>query len=142
MKNLKISWKLVALFVLGAIGSGLYVTRSRAFTLIEGQYLPYIELVASQSAQINVSNVSPNDLEATITTYGMAGHMISTQTTTLAPGATTSLVVIAKPTGSLSFRTAISLSAAGSAVSDVMTFDKTTGEVIAISPGLLLPAVQ
>lgn len=136
MKNLRTSWKLVALFVLGAVGSFFYVTRSRAFTLIESQLLPAVQLVANQSAIIAVSNTSSNDLDLTITTFGLAGHMISQKTDTLAPGATTTLVVIAKNT--MTFRTAIELGTQGAAVSDLMVLDKTTGQVSA----LLLPAVQ
>jgi hypothetical protein len=136
VKNLRISWKLVALFVLGAVGSFFYVTRSRAFTLIESQLLPAVQLLANQSAIIAVSNTSSSDLDLTITTYGLAGHMISQKTDTLAPGATTTLVVIAKNT--MTFRTAIELGTQGAAVSDLMVLDKTTGQVSA----LLLPAVQ
>ncbi|MGO9127965.1 MAG: hypothetical protein ACLP6G_24135 [Terriglobales bacterium] len=140
MKNLKIPWKLVALFVLGAIGSVLYVTRSRAFTLVEIQYLPAVQLVAGQTAAVTVSNISANNLDVTITTHEAGGQILSTKNATLAPGATTSLVVIAK--GGMGFWTGIALGASSSAISDVMTFDKVTGQVIAIAPGELLPAVQ
>jgi hypothetical protein len=136
VKNLRISWKLVALFLLGAIGSGFYITRLRAFTLVEAQYLPAVQLVASQSAIVAVSNISPNDLDVTITTYGILGHILSTRSDTLAPGATSTLVVIAK--GPMVFRTTVALGTQGAAVSDVELLDKTTGQVNAV----LLPAVQ
>lgn len=141
MKNLRISWKLVAFFVLGAIGSVFYVTRSRAFTLIELQFIPAVQLQASQSAEIAVSNVSANELEATITTFGLAGRVLSTKSLTLAPGATSTMMVTAGANSPLTFRTTVALGTAGSAVSDVMTFDKTTGEIIVVCRGLLLPAV-
>ena len=137
MKNLKISWKLVALFVLGGIGSFFYVTRSRAFTLIELQLLPAVQLLPGQSAIIAVSNTSSNDVDATMSAYRANGTLLKQRTVTLAPGTTQTLVVIAG-TDSQIFRTAIALSASQSAVSDVELLDKTTGQVTAV----LLPAVQ
>jgi len=142
VKNLKISPKLIALFVLGAIGSIFYVTRSRAFTLIELQLVPATYLVASQSAEITVSNVTGNNLDVTITVFRESGMVMSTKTVTLAPMATATHTVQAAAGGPLTFRAAIELGTANSAISDVMTFDRTTGQVIAILPGALLPAVQ
>jgi hypothetical protein len=136
MRNLKASWKIVALFVLAGIGSVFYVTPTRAFTLVETLNIPAVQLVDGQTAIIAVSNTSPNDLDVAINTIGIGGGVLSTKSATLAPGATTFLVVIAK--SKMTFRTAIGLSAQGVAVSDLMVLDKTTGQVTA----LLLPAVQ
>jgi hypothetical protein len=94
--------------------------------------------VESQSAAVKVSNVSANNLDVVITTFGDGGHMLAQRNETLAPGATSSLVVIAKG-GPLSFRATVALGSANSAVSDIMTFDETTGQVIAILPFIELP---
>lgn len=141
MKSLRVSWKLVALFALGAVGSFFYVTRVKAFTLIEIQYLPAVQLTIDQSAEITVSNVSTSSVEATISVFRTNGTLMKQKTLTLAPGTTGTLPVNAGAEG-LMFRGAIALSAASAAVANEMAFDKTTGEVIAIQPALLLPAVQ
>jgi hypothetical protein len=146
VKNLKISWKLVALFVLGAIGSGFYVTRSRAFTLIEKeiQYLPAVQLVASQSAAVKISNVSSETVDFTIEFFGDGSVFLARKAGEIGAGHTFTLPYV-QPAGvpPSDIRAVIKLGTAQAVVSDMMTFDRTTGEIIVVvQPGLLLPAVQ
>ncbi|MGA8153973.1 MAG: hypothetical protein WB952_23685 [Terriglobales bacterium] len=140
MKNLRISWKLVAFFVVGTIGSCFYVTRSKAFTQVESQYLPAVQLVASQSAAVKVSNITGNDLDITITIFKGNGEVLSRKSETLAPLATATRMITVKDATRI--RAVVALGSAQSAVSDVLVFDKTTGEVSSALIGLLLPAVQ
>jgi hypothetical protein len=135
VKKLTTSGKVVTLFVLGAILALSSAEQLRAFTLIEIVYLPAVQLVASQSAEVKVSNISTNDLELIITTFGDGGNVLTQKTKTLLPHQTFTLLVNARNVGT-SFHTVIGLSAANAAVADVMTFDKTTGQVIAILPGI------
>jgi hypothetical protein len=69
VKNLNKWWKLIALFAVAALASIGYVVRSRAFTLIELQYLPAVQLVADQSAAVKVSNVSTESVEFVLDIY-------------------------------------------------------------------------
>jgi hypothetical protein len=141
VKDLRKSWKLIAVVAVAAIASTGYVVRSRAFTLIELQYLPAVQLVADQSAAVKVSNVSTESVEFVVDIYGGNGTLLVSKTETLAAGHTYTLPY-KQPAGTASnnIRAVVSLNTAHVAVSDIMTFDKTSGEVIAILSGLLLPA--
>jgi len=146
MKNLRVSWKLVVLFLLGAVGSGFYVTRSRAFTLIEREidYLPAVQLVASQPAAVEVSNITADVLPVEILIFGDGSGVLARKQGEVGPGNTFILRYI-QPAGvpPSSIRAAVKLGTAQSAVSSLLTFDKTTGvAIIAVTPVLLLPAVQ
>jgi hypothetical protein len=146
VKNLRISWKPIAFFVLGAIASGFYVTRSRAFTLIEKEidYLPAVQLVASQPAAVEVSNISADVLPVEILIFGDGSRVLERKQGEVGPGNTFILSYI-QPAGvpPSSIRAVVKLGAAQSAVSSMMTFNKTTGAaIIAVTPVLLLPAVQ
>ena len=143
MKNLRISWKLVALFVLGAIGSGFYVTRSRAFTLIEKevQFLPAVQLVASQPAAVEVSNISTGPVDVVIQIFGDGSRVLARKQGDIAAGHTLILPYI-QPAGvpPSSIRAVVKLGAAQAAVSSMMTFNETTGQaIIVVQPGLVLP---
>ena len=58
MRNLSKWWKLGALVAVAAVAAIGYVVRSRAFTLIELQYLGPLELLANQTVVVNASNTS------------------------------------------------------------------------------------
>jgi hypothetical protein len=135
VKDLRKSWKLIAVFAVAAIASTGYVVRSRAFTLIELQYLPAVQLVADQSAAVKVSNVSTESVEFVVDIYGGNGTLLVSKTETLAAGHTYTLPY-KQPAGTASnnIRAVVSLNTAHVVVSDIMTFDKTSGEAIAILP--------
>jgi len=137
VRNLRKWWKLIALFAVAAIVSICYVVRSRAFTLIEFQYLPAVQLVASQLVNVNVSNVTAESVEIIVDIYSGNGTLLVRKTETLAAGHTFILPYL-QPSGTKSntIRAVIGLGTANAAFSDVVTFDKTSGEVIAIAPGL------
>ena len=146
MKNLKTSWKLVALFLLGAIASSFYVTRSRAFTLIEKeiQFLPAVQLVASQPAAVEVSNISPDTVAVVIEIFGDGSRILARKQGEVGAGHTFILPYI-QPAGvpPSSIRGVVRLGAAQAAVSSMLTLNKTTGQaIIVVQPGLVLPAVQ
>ncbi len=141
MKKLMKSWSLVVLFAVAAIVSPCFVAQSRAFTLIEIQYLPAVQLVASQTALVKVSNVSLNVVDATVTFYGHNGNVLLASTSqSIAAGATFSFSYVHPATTAASdVRAVVSLDTASAAISSLMTLDKTSGEVIAILPFMLLP---
>jgi hypothetical protein len=128
---------LAASFALAAVLSVGLAERSSAFTLIELHYLPAVQLVASQSSDIKVTNVSMNSINVVITAYRDDGSMLAQKSEMIAPGATFTHIIRAPSTGPLSFHATIAVDTAHAAVADVMTFDKMTGEAV-----LLLPAVQ
>ena len=143
MKNLRKSWRLVALFALLAVLSLTYVERTRAFTLIEIQYLPAVQVVAGQSAAVKVSNVSTASVDVVIAIFGGdGGTLLVSKTVSLAAGHTMSFPYSNTLTGNREIRAVVSLGTASAAVSDIETFDKTSGEVMVALPFLLLPAVE
>jgi hypothetical protein len=128
---------LCASFALAAVLSIGLAERSSAFTLIELQFLPAVQLVEAQSSDVKVTNVTANSINVTITAYRDNATMLVQKTEMIAPGATFTLVVKAPSTAPLSFHASIASDTANAAVADVMTFDKTTGQAL-----LLLPAVR
>jgi hypothetical protein len=137
MKLMRGSRTFAASFALAAVlGFGLS-QQSQAFTLIELQYLPAVQLVAAQLSDVKVTNISTNSINVVITAFRDNGNMLVQKTETIAPGTTYTLPIKASSAYALSFHTTIALDTTHAAVADVMTFDKTTGEVIS-----LLPAVQ
>ncbi|MGO9265089.1 MAG: hypothetical protein ACLQBA_09430 [Candidatus Binataceae bacterium] len=135
------SWKLVVLFAAAAIVSPCFVAQSKAFTLIETQLLPAVQLVASQTLLVKVSNVSLDPVEVTVTLYGHSGNVLQTSNNlSLAAGATFSVSYVHPSTTAASdVRGVVTLDTANATVSSIMTLDKTSGEVIAILPFMLLP---
>ena len=135
MKNLRTSWKVIALVAVGAILSVCYVIKSRGFTLIEIQYLPAVQLVANQSAWVNVSNVAMDSVDATIAIYSGNGALLATKTVTVASGQTSTLKYT-HPSGMApnNIRAVVSLGTANAVVSDITAADVTSGQVIAILP--------
>jgi len=131
---------LIAVFAVAAIVSLCYVVRSRAFTLIEVQYLPAVQLVALQSAAVEVSNISIDAEDVTVEIFAGVGPLLVTETRTLNAGQT--LTVPYKymgQTATKTIRVVISTSAAHATVCSLLTFDKTSGEVITAMPGVILP---
>ncbi|MGC2415782.1 MAG: hypothetical protein WA459_24175 [Stellaceae bacterium] len=127
-KRLATSFGLVAAFSLG------YIEQSKAFTLIELVLLPAVQLVASQSALITVTNVTQNSVEAIITVFFADGSVKVQKTEAIARDSTFTLPVHAGATGPLMFHATVELGTANATVSDVMTLDKTNGQIIAILP--------
>lgn len=152
MKNLRTSWKLIALFAVAAVASTGYVVRSRAFTLIELQYLVPEELLVNQTAVVNVSNTSSESVEAVVDIYSGNGLLLKQRTLSVA--AQTTLPVTYKlPAGAASnwIRAVVGLGTANVAVTDIGVINPTTGELVVIARGVqlaapafteLLPAVQ
>jgi len=138
VKKLRVSWKLVALFVLGAIGSGLYVTRLKAFTLIEVQYLPAVQLIASQEVAVNVSNFSAEPVTVNIQIFSGGGGLLGeVQSEVIEPGKTYSLSYV-QSGGTVAARAVVAAGTASSVVSSLVAFDKATRQVIAIAPALII----
>jgi len=135
LNNLRKSWKLIALFAVVAIVSLCYVVRSRAFVLIENQYLPAVQLVANQSAMVKVANVSNGNINATVDIIADNGTLLVTKTVSLPPARTFTVSYMNPPSmATRGVRAVIELDTADASVSSIMTLDKTTGEVIAILP--------
>ena len=134
MKHFAQSWRLVAILALVAVVSLTYVKRTKAFTLIETQYLPAVQLSASQLASVKVTNVTSNAVEVEISIFADGGKILSQRTVTVPAVQTVTIPVQANAAGPLSFHTVVALGTAHSAISDVMLFDKTTGQVVAILP--------
>ncbi len=93
-----------------------------------------MQLVASQPALITVTNVSQNSVEAIITVFRANGTVKVQKTEAIARDSTFTLLVRAGEAGPLNFHTTVELDTANATVSDVMTLDKTTGQIIAILP--------
>jgi hypothetical protein len=139
VKHLRKLWGLIAVVALVALLSLTYVKRAKAFTLIEVQYLPAVQLVADQSAAICVSNTTTESVAAVIDIYADNGTLLVSKSVTLAPGQTYKLPYKNNLAVSRDIRGVVSLGTASAAVSDLMTFDKTSGEIIAVLIGIIRP---
>ena len=82
MKNLKTYPKAVAIFALAAILS-LSVEETRAFSPLETHFLPAVQLVASQAAQVAVSNFSTASVSVTMNIVDALGNIVATKTVTV-----------------------------------------------------------
>jgi hypothetical protein len=139
MHRLKSSWKLAAMFAIGAFASLLYVSHSKAFTLIEFQYLPAVQLNASQGAAIKISNVSTAALLVDISIFTDGGRTFASSSVTIPAGETHTVNFKNPAKGPAGFRAALAFGAASSAVADMMLFD-TNGNVTALVPAVQLTA--
>ena len=137
MRNLTKSWMLVALLAVEATLNVGYQQTAKAFTLIEFNYLPAVQLIAEQRADIKVTNVSGDPVTVVLTVYNDEGIALARINHSIAAGTTFTHVVRAPSTGPLGFHATVASDIAHATVSDAMAFDKSTGQVIAI-----LPAVQ
>jgi hypothetical protein len=135
MRHLKKSW--LYLFAAGAILNVGGEHSARAFTLIERSWLPAVQLIAGQSADIKVTNVSLNSIIVELRTFRDNGTQIALRQVSIAPDTTFTLEVTAPASEPLSFHASLGFNTANAAVADVMTLDNQTGQVIA-----MLPAVQ
>lgn len=136
MRNLTKSWMLVALLAFGAILNVGYQQVANAFTLIEINFLPAVQLIADQRADIKITNVSANAVTVNLTVYNDEGTVIARVEHSIAAGTTFTHAVRAPSTGPLSFHASVAADTANATVSDVMAFDKSTGQVIAILPAI------
>jgi len=136
VKNLRKSWKLIVLVAVVTTATIGHVVRSRAFTLIEILYLPAVQLVANQSAIVNVSNTSTESVEFIVDIYSASGTLLASKTVTLPAGQTFALPYLNRLSGNRTIRAVVSLGTASAAVSDLVAFDKTSGEIIAIVPAV------
>jgi hypothetical protein len=138
MRNLPMSSMLISVFAFGTILTCGYEEPARAFTLIELQLLPAVQLVAGQSAAIKVTNVSANSVViAIITVTNDKGTVLTTEHPSIAPGTTFTLPVRASVDLPLGFHASIELGTAHAAIADVITFDKVTGEALAMLPAVM-----
>lgn len=76
MRNLTKPWMLVALLAVGTILNVGYQQAAKALTLVEIDYLPAVQLIADQRADITVTNVSGNSVTVVLTLYRDNGTMI------------------------------------------------------------------
>jgi hypothetical protein len=138
MRNLRKSWSPIYLFAAGAILNLGNEHSARAFTLIETSLLPAVQLIAGQSANIKVTNVSANTIIVVLTTYRDNGAIITQETKSIATGTTLTFAVKAPANDPLSFHATLGSDTAQAALADVMTFDIDNGEAIAILPFIKL----
>jgi acyl CoA:acetate/3-ketoacid CoA transferase len=134
MRNLTKSWMLVAVLAVGAILNVGHQQAAKAFTLIEINFLPAVQLIADERADIKVTNVSVNSVTVRLTVYNDEGTVIAQLQHSIAAGTTFTHAVRAPSTGPLSFHAIVESDTAHATVSDAMAFDKSTGQVIAILP--------
>lgn len=141
MKNLKKSWKVIALLSMGLIVILGYVEHLRAFTLIENQVsyiLPYV-FNSAVTGQVKVTNIS--DVNLTV-----SGEMVEDTGTvfqqfaaaTVLPGQTATFH-INKSTAALSLRPVMVISGGhnfNGAITELLVFNA-NAQIIE-----LLPAVQ
>ena len=133
MKKLKSLWRLLVLFALVATLSLSYVQRSRAFTLIELQLLPAVQLIDNQAAAVEVSNISSESVDVVVSLFMGDGSMLLSKSATIVPGRTLTVPYKQAATGAGGLiRGVVASSTANAVVSDIMTFDKTSGEIIAV----------
>jgi hypothetical protein len=132
MRNFGRSWLPICLFATGAILASEH--SARAFTLIERSLLPAVQLIAGQSADIKVTNVSSNTIIVVLTTFRDNGTIIAQETKSIATGTTLTLAVKAPENAPLSFHAILGSDAVNAAVADVMTFDIQDSHAIAILP--------
>jgi hypothetical protein len=128
----------------------IYVKRTQAFTLIELDNLPAVQLVANQSIIINITNTSTEGVDYVVDVYGGDGGLLLTRNMTLDGGNTWALTYKNQGTAPLTIRAVIGAGTANATITDGGVVDPTNGELVVIARGgqsqattsLLLPAVQ
>ena len=134
---------IAVLFLSGAALSLIYVRQSSAFTLVESQFLPAVQLEALESVQVSASNFSSQSVEVVIDIQNAAGKVVSTKTVTIAANNTYALRYNnGNSTGNFS---AVVNAGAASSIASSFEVLGTTGEVIAITLPYVestVPAVQ
>ena len=131
MKNVRTFRKLVALIALGAILSIGFVQDARAFTLVETQLLPAVQLGVLQALLASVSNFSTGSVSVTINVLNASGTIVMTKTSTVAGGK--SLVIKFTNGGNTgSYSAVVEASVAGAVTSDLEVLNS-NGQVAAVS---------
>jgi hypothetical protein len=134
MRNLKKSWLPIYLFAAGVILNVSDEHSARAFTLIERLWLPAVQLIAGQSADIKVTNVSANSIIVELRTFRDNGSQLALKQVSIAPETTFTFEVAAPPNEALRFHAFLGSDTVNAAIADVMTFDTQTGQVMALLP--------
>jgi len=142
MKDVMLNRKFVALLALGAILSLGFVPQARAVTFVEVHYLPAVQLVGGQSAQVSVSNFSDATVSVTINITNAAGTIVATKNITLNFGKTTALSMTNGDT-TAAYSAEVEVSAANSVASDFEVLSS-NGQVAALTLPYIntTPAVQ
>ena len=132
MKDVRLNRRFVALLALGAILTlGSFAPQAKAFTPLEIQYLPAVQLVGGQSAQVSVSNFSDAHVSVTITILNAVGDIVVTKTITAAASRTYA-VAYANENITASYSAVVEVSAANSVASDFEVLSS-NGEVATLS---------
>ena len=131
----------IAVIVLTGMFSFPFVQQAKAFTQIESQFLPAVQLVGSQLAQVSVVNFSAASVEITVDIFNGAGNNVVTKTVTVGAGKTFG-IRFQNGKNTTSYSAIVGASAASSVISDFQVL-AANGQTVAISPAFLeLPAVQ
>lgn len=131
------------LFLLGVALTFMYVQRTEAFTLVESQFLPAVQLQALESVQVSASNFSSQSVEVVIDILNASGKVVSTKTVTIAANNT---FVLRHQNGNSTgnFSAVVNCGAASSIASSFEVLGS-TGEMVAITLPYIestVPAVQ
>jgi len=104
-------------------------------TAVETELLPAIQLVANQSAAVNLSNVGTESVEGVLDIYAGDGSVLVSKTVSLAAGQTI-ILPYKHPAGTfpLAIRAVLTMPNLGFVVSDIATFDVKSGKTIALLP--------
>lgn len=132
---------LIAVMVLAGMFSFPFVQQAKAFTQVESQFLPAVQLTASQSAQVSVTNFSAVSVDITIDIFNGNGTNVVTKTTTVGAGKTFG-IRFQNGKMPLTYNAIVSAGAASSVISDFQLLSA-NGETVAVSSAFTeLPAVQ
>jgi hypothetical protein len=133
--------KLITLFVLAVVLGPIRLQRAEAFTLIETQFLPAVQLGAAQIVQVAASNVSAASVSVTIDILNSVGTIVMTKTSSVSPNKTL-VVKFTNGTTTGSYSAVVGVSAASAINSDFQVLSS-TGQVATVAlPYIELPASQ
>jgi hypothetical protein len=135
------SRQLVALVALGAVLSLMAPQPASAFTLIETQFLPAVQLGASQQVQVSASNFSNASVSITINILNSTGTIVATKTATLSSNGNSTLRFTNGNSAAV-LSAMVEASAASSIASDFQVLSSNGEAVAAILPYVQVPAVQ
>jgi hypothetical protein len=141
MTNSKTIRNLASLLVLAAGFSFAFAETANAFTQVETQFLPPVQLVTSQSAQVSVVNFSNVPVTVMINIFNSAGVVAITKTVTVAASKTFGIRFQNGKT-TTSYSATVSASVASSVVSDFQVLAANGQTIVTSLPILELPAVQ
>jgi hypothetical protein len=133
--------KLIALFVLAVMLRPICPHRAEAFTLIETQFLPAVQLGAAQTVLVAASNLSAAPVSVTIEILNSVGTIVITRTSSI-PANKTLVVKFTNGTTTGSYSAVVGANAASAINSDFQVLSS-NGQVAAVAlPYIELPAVQ